>query len=345
MVAASDFDGDGDLDLFIGGRSVPGVYGINPTHQLLENDGNAKFQDITESRAYDLKELGMVTAATWADMDKDGKDDLILVGDWMAPKIFRNTGKDLLPLKTNLGNLTGAWSSLKAEDLNNDGNNDLILGNRGQNSFYQATEKAPVKVYVNDFDNNGTIEQIFTRPINGKDVPVHLRRELSGQIAAVKKQNMKFSEYATKSIDELFSKEVLDNSIQRNISSFKSLIAYSNGDGSFTLEELPAEVQFSSVHAIGTLKTEGSEFPAILLAGNDLDLKPQYGRLDGNSGIWLARGEDGKYKVADQRSTGFELKGQVRALESFRNSKGESFIIAGINNQAPKIFKISNEKP
>lgn len=344
VVAASDFDGDGDIDLFIGGRSVPGVYGINPTHQLLENDGKANFKDVTEARAYELKELGMITAATWADMDKDGRDDLILAGDWMAPRIFRNTGKDLIPLKTSLESLTGAWSSLKAEDLNNDGNIDLILGNRGQNSFYQATEKAPVKVYINDFDNNGTIEQIFTRPINGKDVPVHLRRELSGQIAAVKKQNLKFSEYATKSIDELFSKEVLENSIVRNISNFKSLIAYSNGDGSFRLEELPAEVQFSSVHAIETLDND-SEFPAILLAGNDLDLKPQYGRLDGNTGIWLVRGKDGKYQVLDQRFSGFELTGQVRALESFRNSKGESFIIAGINNQAPKIFKVSNEKP
>ena len=263
----------------------------------------------------------------------------------MAPKIFRNTGKDLLPIKHELESLTGAWSSLHAEDLNNDGNMDLILGNRGLNSFYNASEKAPVKVYINDFDNNGTIEQIFTRPINGKDVPVHLRRELSGQIASVKKQNLKFSEYATKSIDELFSKEVLDNSIKRNISSFKSIIAYGNGDGSFKIEELPAEVQFSSVHAIETIKDAISEFPAILMAGNDLDLKPQYGRLDGNTGIWLVKGKDGKYKALDQRSSGFELKGQVRSLESFSNSKGEKFIIAGINNQSPKIFKVSNEKP
>src|SRR5690606_18601891 len=151
------------------------------------------------------------------------------------------------------------------------------------NSFYQATEKAPVRVYINDFDNNGTIEQIFTRPIKGKDVPLHLRRELSGQIASVKKQNLRFSEYATKSIDELFSEEVLDNSIKRSISSFKSIIAYGNGDGSFRIEELPAEVQFSSVHAIETLWNENSKFPDILLAGNDLDLKPQHGRLDGNT--------------------------------------------------------------
>ena len=345
VVTASDFDGDGDLDLFIGGRSVPGIYGINPKHQLLENDGKGNFKDVTEAKAFELKEIGMITAATWTDMDMDGKEDLIVVGDWMAPKIFRNTGKDLRPFKTDLENLTGAWNSVKAEDINNDGRTDLILGNRGLNSFYQATEKAPVSVYINDFDNNGTIEQIFTRPINGKDVPLHLRRELSGQIASIKKQNLKFSEYATKSIDELFSKEVLDNSIKRSINSFKSIIAYNNGDGSFRIEELPAEVQFSSVHAIESIKNENSNFPYILLAGNDLDLKPQYGRLDGNTGIWLTKGSDGKYKVLDQRRSGFELKGQVRALKTFRNSKGERFIIAGINDQSPQIFKVTNEKP
>lgn len=339
VIAANDYDGDGDLDLFIGSRSVPGIYGINPTHQLLENDGKGKFKDITEAKAYDLKDLGMITAATWEDMDGDGSKDLVVVGDWMAPKIFKASRDGLNPLKSNLDRLTGAWTALATEDLDNNGSRDLVLGNRGTNSFYNAT-KEPVKVYINDFDNNGTIEQIFTRPINGKDIPVHLRRELSGQIASLKKQNLKFSEYATKSIDELFSAEVIENSLVKNISTFKSVIAYNNGDGTFNIEELPAEVQFSSINAIEIIPVNENS-KGILLAGNNHNLKPQFTRLDANQGIFLTRSPDGKYEVQRSSKTGLKLNGQVNALKSFTNSKGELYVIAGVNNEAPVLLKLN----
>ncbi|MCM4160635.1 CRTAC1 family protein [Antarcticibacterium flavum] len=340
VVTAHDFDGDGDLDLFIGSRSVPGIYGINPTHQLLENDGNGNFKDVTEAKAFELKNIGMITSAIWEDMDGDGKKDLVVTGDWMAPKIFRSTPQGLLPYNTNLDEFTGAWTAVAAIDLNNNGHKDLILGNRGTNSFYNPSLEGPVKVYINDFDNNGTIEQIFTRPINGKDIPVHLRRELAGQISSIKKQNLKFSEYAKRSIDQLFSAEILENSIVKNISTFKSMVAINNGDGTFTVEELPAEVQLSSIHALEIFETKVGN-KNIILAGNNHNLKPQFTRLDANQGIVLNRSKESSYHIMKPEESGLILKGQVRALRLFTNRKGEKFLIAGKNNESPEIYKLN----
>jgi enediyne biosynthesis protein E4 len=340
VVAAHDFDGDGDLDLFIGSRSVPGKYGIEPTHQLLENDGNGNFKDVTESKAFELKGIGMVTAAIWEDMDGDGKKDLVLAGDWMAPRIFRSTPQGLLPWQTNLDELSGAWTAVAATDLNGNGHKDLILGNRGTNSFYNVSPDSPVKAFINDFDNNGTIEQIFTRPINGRDVPVHLRRELAGQITSIKKQNLKFSEYAQRSIEELFPEEVIENSMVKTISTFKSIVAINNGDGTFTIEELPAPAQLSSIHAIEILETENGE-KKIVLAGNNHHLKPQFTRLDANQGLILKRSSNAAYEVMDPNDAGLMLNGQVRALKVITNKRGEKFLVVGLNNENPEIYKLN----
>lgn len=338
VIAPHDFDGDGDIDLFIGSRSVPGMYGIDPQHQLLENDGTGKFKDVTESKAYSLNDIGMVTDATWEDVDGDQKKELIITGDWMAPKILKADANGLRNFSTNLSEYSGAWNSITATDVNNDGKIDLILGNRGSNSFYNPLEEEPVKMFINDFDENGTIEQICTRPIDKKDVPVHLRRELSGQIASVKKQNLKFSEYATKSIDDLFPAEVLENSIVKEINTFKSLIAYNLGNGKFRIEELPARAQFSSIHA--GLPIKGDKGEKLLLAGNDFDLKPQFSRLDANNGLVLNFTESGEIEEESSLESGFFLREQVRELQKFKNARGEEFVIAAINDGKVKIFKI-----
>ncbi|QED37284.1 CRTAC1 family protein [Antarcticibacterium arcticum] len=340
VIVAHDYDGDGDIDLFIGSRSVPGTYGIDPLHQLLENDGSGNFKDVTEAKAFELKGMGMITSATWEDMDSDGNKDLVVAGEWMAPKIFKNTPQGLLPWNTNLDELTGAWTAVAAVDINGNGHMDLILGNRGTNSFYNISGDGPVKMYINDFDNNGTIEQIFTRPIKGKDVPVHLRRELSGQIASLKKQNLKFSEYARRSIDDLFSKEIIESSIVKNISTFKSIIAINNGDGTFALEELPAQVQLSSIHAIQVLEREGGA-KEIILAGNNHNLKPQFTRLDANQGIILTRNKNGAYKVKSPQETGLLLNGQVRALHLLSAGNRQKLLLAGMNNESPEIYKLN----
>lgn len=342
VIAPYDFDNDGDIDFFIGSRSVPGIFGINPNHQILENDGEGNFKDVTNAKAYLLNDLGMITDASWEDTNGDGKKDLVLVGDWMAPKILQNDGNSFKLIDNNLEEISGAWSSLSVLNINDDDDPDFIVGNRGTNSFYQTSAKNPVKVYINDFDNNGTIEQIFTRNINGRDVPIHLRRELAGQISAIKKQNLRFSEYATKSIDELFSEKIIENSIVKEITTFKSLIALSDSEGNYEFKELPAEAQLSSIHAIEHLITkDGNKY--FLVAGNDFNLKPQFSRLDASKGLLLKIGKNGEMEIISTKISGFLVEGEVKHIRKISNRNGEIFILVAINNQEPKIFKF-NEK-
>ncbi|HET8735945.1 MAG TPA: VCBS repeat-containing protein [Pricia sp.] len=342
VIAATDYDADGDIDLFIGSRSVPRKYGPNPKHKFLENDGNGNYSDITLKKAIDLNQAGMITDATWADMDGDKVKDLVVVGDWEAPKIFKNTLKSLVRMESSLDSLNGAWNCLKTADLNNDGKLDLVLGNRGTNSFYRVGENKPVKIFISDFDSNGTVEQICTRTIHGKDIPVHLRRELTKEISSLNKQILKSSEYATKSMDELFSRTVLDSALVKHISTFKSVIAYNQGNKKFQIAELPPRAQFSSIHAIETVDIDKDGILDILMAGNDFDLKPQFGRLDANYGITLLGDKEGNYSVIEPKLSGFFLEGEVRNLHSFKNKKKQQFVIAGINDALPKIFKIKN---
>ncbi|TDN83052.1 VCBS repeat protein [Salegentibacter sp. 24] len=342
VIAPYDFDSDGDNDLFIGSRSVPGIFGINPNHQLLENDGKGNFEDVTQAKAYILNDLGMVTDAAWSTISGDKTKDLILSGDWMAPKILQNNGNSFELVKSNLDEISGSWTSLLVSNINEDDYPDFILGNRGTNSFYQTTADNPVKVYINDFDNNGTIEQIFTRSIDGQDVPIHLRRELAGQISAIKKQNLRFSEYATKSIHELFSKKIIDNSIVKEITNFKSLIALSDSNGNYKFKELPAEAQLSSIHAIAHLATKnGSNY--FLLAGNDFNLKPQFSRLDASKGLVLKVEKNGTMEILPTAQTGFSVEGEVKYIRKIRNKNGEIYILVAINNEEPKIFKFDEK--
>ncbi len=340
ILAAHDYDDDGDVDIFVGNLSVPGMYGINPKNQLLENDGKGNFKNSIASKAFKAQDVGMITDATWQDIDGDHKKDLILVGEWMSPKIFKNTGKRLRPFTTNLDSISGWFNTIKAEDLDQDGDVDLVLGNRGLNALYKASDSAPAKMYVNDFDNNGTIEQIFTQSRNGNDVPIHLKKEITNQINALKKQNLKFSEYATKSIDELFPKETIQNAIVKTVTNFASLVAYNDGKGNFVIKELPKEAQLSCIYDIETEDFNGDGVLDLILGGNNYNFKPQFSRLDASRGTLLL--SDGKDNYVDQKATGFFVEGEVREMKWIKNTSTERYLIVGINNKTPKIFKFNN---
>ena len=339
-IAPNDFDNDGDIDLFVASLSVSGIYGIDPTSMMLENDGKGNFKDITSRKIPNAKSFGMITDAIWEDIDGDNLKELIVVGEWMAPKIFKNTGAQLDELSTNLSEYSGLYNTLEAKDLDNDGDIDLILGNRGLNAMYNAHKDKPVKMFVNDFDNNGTIEQIFTQSINGRDVPIHLKRELTGQINSLKKQNLKFSEYATKSINELFPKQILETSTVKLVTTFASLIAYNNGNGNFTIKELPREAQLSCICDIKCIDINKDGNLDLILAGNNYNFKPQFSRLDANQGLVLFGDEIGNFK--NQTQTGFKVKGEVKAMRWFRNKSGKRYLIVGVNNDIPKIFSLND---
>jgi len=341
VIATNDFDNDGDIDVFIGSRSVPGVYGIIPKQLLLENDGKGNFTNSTGKKAFKLDEVGMITDAVWEDIDNDGKKDLIVVGDWMALTIFKNTGRRLAEFKSNLSDYPGFWNAVSCVDLNNDGKKDLILGNKGTNSPYKATVANPMKMFVNDFDTNGTIEQITTRTINGRDIPVHLKSELAKQIPMIKKKNLSYNDYSKKSFQELFSEEIINNSIQKMVNTQESILAMNKGNGKFEIKALPKEVQFSSVNTICTLDVNKDGILDIILGGNQYEFKPQFGRLDSNFGSVLLGSKNGTYTWTTYDKSGFYLKGEVKHIQKIKNKNNTVSIIAVINDATPKTFKIN----
>lgn len=342
VIADCDYDNDGDLDVFVGSRSVPGVYGIDPKQLFLENDGKGNFTNATDKKAFKLNEVGMITDAVWEDIDNDGKKDLIVVGDWMAPRIFKNTGRRLVDFKSNLTNLSGFWNAVSCVDINNDGKKDLVLGNKGTNTSYKASEKNPMRMFVNDFDNNGTIEQITTRSIDGKDMPLHLKKELAGQIPSIKKKNLSYADYSKKSFQEIFAQDVVDNSIQKTATIQQSVIAINKGNGNFQVKALPKEVQFSCVNTICVTDANKDGIPDLVLGGNQYEFKPQFGRMDANCGSVLLGSKSGSYSWLPYNQSGFFLKGEIKHIQTLKNKNKGVLILTVTNDNAPKIFK-SNE--
>ncbi|OAB28254.1 Repeat domain-containing protein [Flavobacterium fryxellicola] len=341
VIAANDFDNDGDIDVFIGSRSVPGVYGIDPKHLLLENDGNGNFTNVIDKKAFKINAVGMITDAVWEDIDNDSKKDLILVGDWTAPMIFKNTGRRLTEYKSNLTDFKGFWNAVRCVDLNNDGKKDLVLGNKGTNTTYKPAVANPLKLFVNDFDNNGTIEQIATRSIEGKDFPINLKQELARQIPLIKKKNLSYKDYSTKTFQELFVPEIVSNSIQKTVSIQESIIAINKGNGKFEIKALPKEVQFSSVNSICALDINNDGILDLILGGNQYEFKPQFSRLDANYGSVLLGGKNATFSWLPYDKSGFFIKGEVKNLKVIRDKNKTVSVIAVINDNIPKIFRIN----
>ena len=341
VIAPYDFDGDGDIDIFIGSRSVVGIYGIDPDHLFLENNGDGTFTNSTQRVGYDLKNAGMITDAIWVDIDKDGIKDLVTVSDWGSPILFKNTGRRLSRLKTDLDELTGWWNTIEIADFDGDGNNDLILGNSGTNTAYKTSQTNPMKIWINDFDNNGTIEQIVTRNLDGRDMPIHMKKELTTQLSSLRKQNLKAADYARRSIQELFPADVIDNSIVKEAVMGETIIAVNLGNGKFKTKILPSRVQFSSVNGITCTDVNGDEILDLIMGGNNFEFKPQFSRLDASYGNVLLGAGNMEFTWQDYTKSGFVVKDEIKHLKKFRDKNGDSYIITAINNQKPKIFKLN----
>lgn len=343
VIAPYDFDGDGDIDVFIGSRSVPGIYGINPKHLLLENKGDGSFVNITESKAYDLKEAGMVTDAIWVDLDSDQtKKSLVLVGDWMAPMVFKNSGRQLSFQPSTLDQYGGWWNTVEAADLDDDGKMDLVLGNMGSNIPYKPSSEEPMKMFINDYDDNGTIEQITTRTIQGRDKPIHMKKELTAQLSSLKKKNIKASQYSGKSIQELFSEQKMNQSIVKTVSISESIVALHKGGGEFQVKKLDKRVQFSCVCGISCKDINGDGHLDLIMAGNNYGFKPQFSRLDANYGSVLLGDGTGNFDWQDYTSSGIYVRGEVKKIQALKDGAGNEYLVLAINNQKPKLFKIND---
>lgn len=341
VIAPCDFDEDGDTDVFVGARSVPAVYGINPRHLLLVNDGKGRFSNGTERFAYDVKNAGMVTDAVWVDMNKDGIKDLVTVSDWGTPQIYQNSTTRLTKMNSSLDSLNGWWLAIEVADLDRDGDIDFILGNSGSNIPYQVSDEAPMKLWINDFDNNGTIEQITTIHYNNGDHPIHMRKEITAQLVSLKKENLKASTYARKTIQELFEDEVLSHTIVKKAVISESVILINEGYGRFTVKPLPNRVQLSCVCDITCTDINKDGNLDIIAAGNNFEFKPQFSRLDASYGNILLGDGNMTFEWQHYNQSGFFVREEVKHLSSFKDNQGREYLFTAINDSKPKVFKFN----
>ena len=335
-----DFDDDGDLDLFVGSRSFPGTYGVSPQSFLYRNDGSGRFDDLTARFLPALRKAGLITDAKLADINQNGKKELVVVGEWMAPSVFEFEENKLIPLDVGLENYKGWWYSIEVADIDNDGDEDLVLGNRGENFSFTAQLDNPVKLWLKDFDDNGTVEKIVTRSIEGKDKPIALKRELTGQLNSLKKKNLKHEDYSKQGMRDLFNEEELDGVEVKESNWFKSSIAINNGDGSFMIKQLPAEVQLSCVCDIYCTDLNGDNYPDLIMAGNDAGFQTQFSRLDASFGHVLINDQKGSFEWIPNQETGFFVKGDVKQIMEV-NIQGEDHLLVTRSEKKPKLFKIN----
>ena len=340
-VRPCDFDGDGDIDLFVGSRSVPGAYGLSPDQFLLENDGLGHFNILADDRIKAFRNAGMVTGASWIDWDKDGQQDLVLAGEWMNISIFRNDKGHFTDVTSTagLGETSGWWNCINADDIDGDGNIDLIAGNLGLNSILKASEKEPVEMYLNDFDNNGSVDQVICSYQDGISYPFASLDELSAQIAGLERKYPKYSDFGGQTIKDIFGKNAVDQSIIKKAVLFESSIFLNNGDGTFKIEKLPVEAQFSPVRNILISDINKDGKADIVLAGNDYNVRPSYGRYDASYGWCLLSDKNNGFRGMMPVESGLAIRGDARKIQ-FIDIKGKQYMLAAVNNGELQIFQI-----
>lgn len=333
-----DVDGDGDQDLFIGGRLQPGKYPMAPNSQILLNDGKGNFSDASESILGENSNLGMVNDAVFTDFNADGTEDLIVVGEF-TPVIFlaNKSGKLVPETPEGLTNSEGWWNTITPIDVDNDGDMDYALGNFGQNSQLKASAEEPVTLYADDFDDNGSIDPILCCYLGGKNHPVFSKDDIGSQLAYLKSKYINFSDYASHTVSEILGEESLARAQKFEAHTFKTSILRNNGNG-FTLEALPVEAQFAPIYAMVPFDIEGDGDTDLMLFGNFFDTRVKFGRYDANHGLVLTNDGNGRFTALEQTKTGMNITGQVRDAKFIDDS---TFLVAQ-NNGPLLVFKTNS---
>ncbi len=334
-VVASDFDNDGDLDLFVGERVVPLKYGTPCSGFMLENDGKGNFTDITKKIAPALQDIGMITDAVFADIDNDGNEDLLVVGEFMGIEIFINDQGYFTHKKDDkLSRTKGWWNTIEKADLDGDGDIDFIVGNLGLNSRFKASENRPVSLFSKDFDGNGFIDPVLAfRADDGKDYPYALRHDLTAQIKVLTKKFPDYESFKNADITEIFEKEELKDVNLLEANNFSSIILINEGNSNFSIKELPIEAQYSAIYAIASHDFDSDGDLDLILGGNLYGVKPEMGRYDASYGTYLENLGDMNFK-AIKDGNGFHLNGQVRDIFVHDNQ-----LIVARNNDSLALFK------
>lgn len=337
VATAADFDHDGDTDLFVGGRCVPTKYGVAPRSFLLRNDGNGRFEDVTPPT---LHTVGMVTDAAWVDLDNDTWPELTLVGEWLAPIIFFNKkGKLESAPNNNLTTYSGWWHTIEPADLDGDGDIDLVLGNQGENTRHRPSPEYPLHLFAKDYDGNGSIDPLlaYTKP-NGI-FPVATRDEIIKQVPLFKKQFVRHSDFAGKTIAEIIGAAALKTSNHLQATTFRSVVLENTGKGQFKVHPLPTEAQFTPLHAILVSDMNADGKADLLIGGNSFGDAPYFGTYDAGKGLVLLGKGNMQFQPISITASGLYLPGAIRSILPVLIA-GKSALIFGCNNEAPNVYQI-----
>ena len=335
-----DIENDGDMDLFIGTRSVPREYGVIPKSFILINDGAGHYTDQTTTYAAALSETGMVTDALWLDLNKDSLKDLVVVGEWMPIRIFYNSADGLTEVTDQYGlqNTTGWWNTLVAGDLNNDGHSDLVVGNLGLNSFLKTSITQPVQLYIDDFSGNNKLEQILTYYNGSKAYPLASRDLMVENISFLQEKYPTYVDYAGEAIDDIFTKNQLQSATLRQVVEFASVVLINNGNETFTKNILPIEAQFSPIYSLLIDDINNDGFQDLLTGGNFSGVPPDLGRYDASYGEAFLGDGQGSFTPLHFQTSGFVVNGEIRQMKKINTPNNQDRIMVARNNHTVAIF-------
>lgn len=337
-VVANDFDKDGDLDLFVGGRIVPLRYPETPESFLLVNDGKGKFANRTSGLSEELAKVGMVSAALWTDVNNDGWVDLAVVGEWMPITFFINeNGKAFRRLQ--IPETSGWWNSINAGDFDNDGDMDYVAGNLGLNSVYRASVEEPVCVYAKDFDDNGSMDAVMCRYIQGKEHPVHPRETLTGQISKLRGVAQRYADYGRMGIKDLFSEPMLSDALVLKSTLMASVYIENKGSENFIIRQLPIDAQFAPIYGIAVTDVNDDGNLDVVSVGNSYASETLNGFYDAGIGNYLQGDGAGNFQSATVNKSGFFVDGDAKALAMLTSGNGDQLFIATQNRDSVRIFR------
>ena len=340
-VKAADINGDGKMDLFVGGRVIPGKYPTAPESKILLNDGKGNFSDATARVAPALQNIGMVTDAVWMDINKDGKPDLIIVGEWMPIKVFINDDGKLIEASADYIKFpsNGWWNSIYAEDMDGDGDMDLVIGNYGLNTQFHCTEKEPMTMYFKDFDNNGSIDPILCYYIDGVSYPAASLDDLTDQLPLLKKKFPEYKDYASATIHDLFADEELKSATILKAVTMQTIYLENQEKNGFKLHKLPLEAQYAPIYSITSIDANQDGKKDLLLCGNNTWTRIKFGRYSANHGVLLSGDGKGNFSYVPQFKSGLNIRGNVRSIKAVKD-KNKVQLVVGINNSKALLLQV-----
>ena len=327
-VRAGDVNGDGFIDLFVGGRNIPGQYPETPKSYLLINDGKGNFTDKITTLAPQLQRVGMVTDAAWIDINNDKKPDLVVVGEWMPVSVYINTNGKLENKTTSYFSkeYSGWWNKLLVTDMNGDGKPDLIIGNMGLNTQCKVSDAEPAEMFYKDFDNNGSVDPILCFYIQHKTYPYVSRDELLDQMSIMRTRFTDYKTYADATIKDIFSPEEMKDVKHLQVNYLNTAYFESGADDRFHAKALPVQAQFSPVFTITQLDYDKDGKPDLLLCGNINQARLRFGKCDANYGVLLKGDGKGNFNYINQQQSGFHIWGDTRSVININN-----MLLFGIN--------------